>query len=183
MQYKKYIIMKKYTRWIGLGLIILLFILQFFQINKTNPKVKPEEDFLAINKTEASTAKLIKDACYDCHSYETKYPFYTYVVPLSWWINNHIVNGRKEMNFSIWATYSAKKADHKLGESAEMVSEKKMPLKSYLIAHSEAKLSPEQQKQLSDYFNSLRTSGSEKADSGAKNEKQEDEEDEKEDEK
>lgn len=161
--------MKKYTRWIGLGLIILLFILQFFQINKTNPKFNPEEDFLAINKTEASTAKLIKDACYDCHSYETKYPFYTYFVPLSWWINNHITKGRKELNFSTWASYSAKKADHKLEESAEMLEEKKMPLKSYVLAHGEAKLSPEQRKQLCDYFNSLRNS----ADSEIEKEKDE----------
>jgi hypothetical protein len=155
--------MKKYTRWLGLGLIILLFVLQFFQINKTNPKVNPEEDFLVFHKTEASTAKLIKDACYDCHSYETKYPWYTYFVPLSWWINKHILNGRKEMNFSTWTTYSAKKADHKLEESAEMVSEKKMPLKSYVLAHGEAKLSPEQVKQLSDYFNSLRSSKEDKS--------------------
>ena len=154
--------MKKYTRWIGLGLIILLFILQFFQINKSNPEIKPAEDFLAINKTEASTAKLIKDACYDCHSYETKYPWYTYVVPLSWWIKNHIVKGRKELNFSTWASYSEKKADHKLEESIEMIEEKKMPLKSYVIAHSEAKLSPDKIKQLSDYFQSLRKADTDK---------------------
>jgi hypothetical protein len=154
--------MKKYLKWTAFALLSLLLVLQFFQINKSNPEIKSGEDFLVINKTEATTAKLIKDACYDCHSYETKYPWYTYVVPLSWWIKNHIVNGRKELNFSTWSTYSAKKADHKLEESIEMIEEKKMPLKSYVIAHSEAKLSPEKIKQLGDYFRSLRKADTDK---------------------
>jgi cytochrome c553 len=151
-----------------------LLVLQFFQINKTNPEIKPGEDFLVINKTEASTAKLLKDACYDCHSHETKYPWYTNVVPLSWWIKKHIVKGREELNFSTWATYTAKKADHKLEESIEMLEEKKMPLKSYVIAHSEAKLSADQIKQLSDYFRSQRKTGTE---NGNKEKSEEEDED------
>jgi hypothetical protein len=166
--------MKKYLKWVAITLLSALLLLQFFQINKSNPQVKADEDFLTIHKTEAATAKLIKDACYDCHSYESKYPWYTYVVPLSWWINNHIVNGRKEMNFSIWATYSAKKADHKLVESAEMLTEKKMPLKSYVLAHSEAKLSAEQIKLLSDYFYSSRKSASDKDNKGLEKEDEHD---------
>ncbi len=154
--------MKKYLKWTAIALLMILLVLQFFQINKTNPEIKPAEDFLVINKTEASTAKLLKDACYDCHSHETKYPWYTNVVPLSWWIKKHIVKGREELNFSTWATYSAKKADHKLEESIEMLEEKKMPLKSYVIAHSEAKLSADQIKQLNDYFQSLRKADTDK---------------------
>ena len=166
--------MKKYLKWSAFALMMLLLVLQFFQINKTNPEIKPGEDFLVINKTEASTAKLLKDACYDCHSHETKYPWYTNVVPLSWWIKKHIVKGREELNFSTWATYTAKKADHKLEESIEMLEEKKMPLKSYVIAHSEAKLSADQIKQLSDYFRSQRKTGTE---NGYKEKSEEEDED------
>jgi hypothetical protein len=166
--------MKKYLKWSAFALLMLLLVLQFFQINKTNPEIKPGEDFLVINKTEASTAKLLKDACYDCHSHETKYPWYTNVVPLSWWIKKHIVKGREELNFSTWATYTAKKADHKLEESIEMLEEKKMPLKSYVIAHSEAKLSADQIKQLSDYFRSQRKTGTE---NGNKEKNEEEDED------
>lgn len=166
--------MKKYLKWAAIALLMILLVLQFFQINKTNPEIKPAEDFLVINKTEASTAKLLKDACYDCHSHETKYPWYTNVVPLSWWIKKHIVKGREELNFSTWATYSTKKADHKLEESIEMIEEKKMPLKSYVIAHSEAKLSADQIKQLSDYFRSQRKTGTE---NGNKEKSEEEDED------
>jgi cytochrome c553 len=166
--------MKKYLKWSAFALLMLLLVLQFFQINKTNPEIKPGEDFLVINKTEASTAKLLKDACYDCHSHETKYPWYTNVVPLSWWIKKHIVKGREELNFSTWETYTAKKADHKLEESIEMLEEKKMPLKSYVIAHSEAKLSADQIKQLSDYFRSQRKTGTE---NGNKEKSEEEDED------
>ncbi len=154
--------MKKYIRYGGLGLLGILIILQFFQISKTNPPVIAEQDFLKIHKTSDEVAKVIRAACYDCHSHETKYPWYTNIVPLSWWINNHIKHGREELNFSVWATYSAKKADHKLEESTEKVSEKKMPLKSYTLTHSDAKLSDTQIKLLADYFEGLRNGKSEK---------------------
>jgi hypothetical protein len=154
--------MKKYLKWTGLGLLAVLVIMQFFQISKTNPAVVAEQDFINIHKPSAEVTKILKAACYDCHSHETAYPLYTYFVPLSYWIKNHIVEGREELNFSTWSTYAAEKADHKLEECVEKVSEKKMPLRSYTITHSDAKLNAEQIKLLSDYFNSLRDGSSEK---------------------
>jgi cytochrome c553 len=148
--------MKKYLKWIGLGLLAVLLIMQFFQISKTNPAIVAEQDFINIHKPSAEVTKMLKAACYDCHSHETKYPWYTYTNPLAYWIKNHIVEGREELNFSTWATYSAKKADHKLEECVEKVIEKKMPLSSYTITHGDAKLTEPQIKQLAEFFNSLR---------------------------
>jgi hypothetical protein len=139
-----------------IGLVLILAVLQFFQISKVNPPVVAEKDFINIHQPDEKIRTLLKDACYDCHSHETKYPWYTNIVPLSYWIKNHIVKGREELNFSNWADYSDKKADHKLEESSEKVSEKKMPLKSYTFTHSNAKLNQEQIKLLSEYFNGLR---------------------------
>lgn len=148
--------MRKYIRWGLLGLLAVLLIAQFFQISKTNPEFDASGDFIAITNPSEEVKTILKEACYDCHSYETNYPWYTYLVPLSYWINNHIKHGREHLNFSIWAEYEAKKADHKLEECAEEVEEEKMPLKSYTITHGNAKLSKEQRALLEDFFNNLR---------------------------
>ncbi len=136
-------------------LIILLaafIIIQFFPIDKTNPETNEGMDFLKIKNTPEPMAKLIKNSCYDCHSNETEYPAYSYIQPAGWLLKNHIDEGRKELNFSTFATYEPKRQAHKLEEAAEYVEQKKMPLESYTLGHSDAKLSDEQRKQLVDYF-------------------------------
>ena len=134
-------------------IIIVAFILiQFFPINKNNSIATPQLDFLKIKNTPESTANLIRNACYDCHSNESKYPWYSNVQPLGWFLENHIKEGRKELNFSTFATYQKKKQVKKLEEAVEMIEHSEMPLDSYIIAHSEAKLTVAEQKELIDYF-------------------------------
>lgn len=134
-------------------IIIVAFILiQFFPIDKNNPVATPQLDFLKIKNTPETTANLIRNACYDCHSNESKYPWYSNVQPLGWFLENHIKEGRKELNFSTFATYQKKKQVKKLEEAVGMIENSEMPLDSYIIAHSEAKLSAAEQKELTDYF-------------------------------
>lgn len=139
-----------------LALLAILIIMQFFGIDKSNPEVDPSEDFVAQQVSDPELGQLIKSACYDCHSYETEYPWYTSLAPLSYWIKGHINAGRDELNFSKWATYPSKRQSHKMDESAEMIREKKMPLKSYTWLHSEAKLTDEQKERLAAFFESKR---------------------------
>ena len=141
---------------IGIGLLLVLIVAQFFQPTRTVEPTKAEFDFLTRHKPPVATANLIKLACYDCHSNETRYPWYANISPVSWWLNNHIVEGRKELNFSLWATYSTDKANHKLKECEEKIREKSMPLQSYTWTHSEARLSEDQRRELANYFLSLR---------------------------
>lgn len=139
-------------------LLILAFIfifIQFFQIDKTNPPVNEGMDFLRIKDTPEPIAKIIRNSCYDCHSNESKYPFYSNIQPFAWLLKNHIDEGRQELNFSVFATYEKKRQAHKLEESAEMVERKEMPLESYQIAHPEAKLTDEQRKELAQYFRKI----------------------------
>ena len=131
---------------------MVFIIIQFFPIDKTNPITNEGMDFLKIKNTPEPIAKLIKNSCYDCHSNETKYPFYSNIQPVAWLLKNHIDEGRKELNFSTFATYEPKRQAHKLEEAAENVEQKKMPLESYTLGHSDAKLSDEQRKQLVNYF-------------------------------
>lgn len=139
-----------------LGVILVIAGLQLFQIDKTNPESDPSLDFISITNPPAEVGIMLKEACYDCHSYKTKYPWYTFTQPLGWWIEEHIEHGRDELNFSEWGSYSERRADHKLEESSELVLEKEMPLPSYLKAHSEARLTSGERKQLASWFDQVR---------------------------
>lgn len=144
--------LKKLLRYLFIGLLAFLIIAQFFPIDKNNPTSDPATDYLSLHHPPAEVASMLKTACYDCHSNNTKYPWYTSVAPVSWWVKGHIDHGRKHLNFSDWGTYSAKKAKHKLEECYEFVEETKMPLMSYWVAHPEAKMSTEQRAAMVKWF-------------------------------
>ena len=135
--------------------LVVVVVLQFFQIDKSNPEVDSALDFININNPPAEVAEMLKTACYDCHSYQTNYPWYTYTQPLGWWINRHINQGREELNFSEWGNYIPSRAGHKLEEGVELILEEEMPLPSYLRAHPEARLTNEQRKTIADWFEEL----------------------------
>lgn len=139
------------------GLLVLLIVIQVFRIDKTNPPADPSKDLVVLMQPPPHIAVMLKESCYDCHSNATTYPWYTNVAPVSWWIKNHINDGRKHLNFSTWGNYTTRKADHKLEECVEMTEEGEMPMYSYTVLHGKAKLSKEQQAQLVSWFNSLRT--------------------------
>jgi heme-binding protein len=131
-----------------LAIVAILVIIQFFRIDKTNPEVVLENDFITITNPPEEIAAILKTSCYDCHSYETKYPWYTNVSPIAWWVKDHINEGRDELNFSEWANYKEKRKKHKLEECIELVEENEMPLESYLITHGDAKLTDTQKTEL-----------------------------------
>lgn len=133
-------------------LLVAFIIIQFFPIDKTNPAPTPGMDFLKIKTVPEDVAKIINNSCYDCHSNETKYPWYSNIAPVSWFLKNHIDEGRKELNFSTFAIYEPKTQAHKLQECIEMVEKKEMPMESYFVGHQDAKLTDEQRKLLTDYF-------------------------------
>ena len=100
-------------------------------------------------------AQLIKTSCYDCHSNETKYPWYTNIQPVAWFLQNHIEDGRKHLNFSTFATYEPKRQARKLSEAAEEIEQGEMPLDSYVLIHTNANLSAEQKVTLINYFKKI----------------------------
>lgn len=134
----------KLSTKILLGLLAVLLAAQLFQIDKNSPTYDLDNDMLAQVTAPAEVKDILKQACYDCHSYETKYPWYTNIAPFSWWIDEHIQDGRRHLNFSEWGNYDLKKKKHKLEELIHEVEEGEMPLNSYTWAHSEANLSEEQ---------------------------------------
>jgi hypothetical protein len=150
--------MKKINRKAILGILLGIFIImQFWQIDKTNPPVDKKLDFIEITKPSEKIATMLKDACYDCHSHEAKYPWYSNIVPVSWWVKGHIDHGIEEVNFSEWGNYKPKKKNYKLEEAFEKVEKKEMPLTPYLIAHASARLTEHQRAELVTFFKSKMT--------------------------
>ena len=137
---------------ISVILLVAFILIQFFPIDKNNPAPTPQMDFLPIKNTPESTANLIRNGCYDCHSNETKYLWYSNVQPIAWFLQDHIEEGRKELNFSTFATYEPKRQAHKLAEAIEQIEKGEMPLDSYIIAHSEAKFSEAQKQEVIQYL-------------------------------
>lgn len=132
---------------------IVFFVgIQFIRIDKSNPVSRNEEDFIFIYDDNPLMTKTIQVTCYDCHSNKTKYPWYSNISPISWWIKHHIKEGREHLNFSQWTDYSKEKQMDILLECAEELSEKEMPLKSYELLHTEAKLSTRDRILLADWF-------------------------------
>ena len=126
--------MKKRLKVIGGILFIALIGIQFVPVERTNPHI---EDEIEWNTSE--TKQLVKKACFDCHSNETKWPWYSYIAPISWRMIDHVRHGREHLNFSEW-----NRPNEDLEEIKEMVEEGEMPLWDYLLMHSEAKLSDEE---------------------------------------
>lgn len=145
---KKLTFMKK----ILIVVLVAFVIIQFFPIDKTNAPLNPGMDFLKIKNTPPKVAKLINNSCYDCHSDETKYPWYASIAPASWWLKSHIDEGRKHLNFSIFATYEPKRQIHKMEEAIEMIEKHEMPLDSYYLGHQDAKLTDAERQELIDYL-------------------------------
>lgn len=138
-------------------LLVAFLLIQFFRIDQTNPPVNKGMDFLTIKQTPETIATNIRNSCYDCHSNETKYPWYTNVQPVAWFMQNHIEEGRKHLNFSIYSTYEPKRQAHKMEEAAEMVENGEMPLESYILGHSEAKLTDSQKAEMINYFKKIQS--------------------------
>jgi len=144
-------------RKVLLGVLVLLIFIQLFRIDKTTKPVDPQNDFIAITQpNDSEVTTLLKAACYDCHSSQPSYPWYTNIAPVSWWIKHHIDEGQHELNFSDWGSYSEKRKNHKLEECIEMVEEGEMPMASYTWMHEEAKLTDAQKLKLVEFFRAVK---------------------------
>jgi len=122
--------------------VAALIVAQVIRINKTNPPVQSEVT------TDPAIKPLLKKACYDCHSNETVWPWYSNVAPVSWLIGSDVNEGREKMNFSEWGNYSADVQSKHLQKIVEEVAEGGMPPWYYAIMHRDAHLTPEERGQI-----------------------------------
>jgi len=113
----------------------LLLLIQLIPVSRTNPPVEelvPAPD---------SVLAVLRQSCFDCHSHETRWPWYAHVAPASWLVAQDVNEGRGHLNFSTWNRYDAEKRADKLKAIWEEVDGGQMPLKIYLPLHPSARLS------------------------------------------
>lgn len=139
-----------------LGLLIILVVIQFIRPTPNTSDIPSENDIRVHYSVPSNVLSILKRACFDCHSNNTNYPWYSYIQPVAWWLDHHIQEGKEELNFSEFASYSPKKADHKLEEMIEMVEDEEMPLESYTYVHKDATLSDSEKELLINWAKELR---------------------------
>lgn len=143
--------LKKIFKIVALVLLLGFVVIQFIRPDFTNPPINAADKIENSMQIPENVQAILTRSCADCHSHETKYPWYSKIQPSAWFLKDHIDEGRREMNFSIWNTYEPRRKKRKLDEICEQIEIKEMPLPSYLWIHGEAKLSEEDIKTLCDW--------------------------------
>jgi len=135
-----------------IGLVAVLVIIQFIRPRK-NVSTEVAQDFYAMYETPVEVSNLLQVSCFDCHSNNTRYPWYSKIEPVGWWLNGHIKDGKRGLNFSEFTSLPLFVQNHKFDELIEHVEEKEMPLPSYtyLGLHPGAKLSDDQRTLIMDW--------------------------------
>jgi hypothetical protein len=117
------------------GVAVAFAALQLVPVERTNPPVGVEVD------APPAVMEILRRACYDCHSNETRWPWYSRVAPSSWFVASHVRKGRGDLNFSDWPMYDFEQQEMNLDDIEKQIEKGKMPLRSYLWLHPEARLS------------------------------------------
>ncbi len=130
--------LRKIAKWFGLSLLIVFLAIQVIQPERSNPALESEI------AAPPEIAAILERSCYDCHSHQTNWPWYAHVAPVSWWLAEHVEHGRGDLNFSDWPVLDFEELEHAFKDIDEQIAKGEMPLKAYLILHSEAKLSEEE---------------------------------------
>lgn len=142
-------------RKILLVLLVALLLIQFIRPEKNKSEGKSANHISNKYSVPAEVSGILEKSCNDCHSNNTVYPWYANIQPVAWWLQDHVNEGKKELNFSEFLSYSPKKARHKMDEVIEMVKEEEMPLPSYTWIHRNAKLTEAEKTSLTSWASAL----------------------------
>lgn len=145
------VLVLKILKWTAIVLAIIFAGLQFIRPARTNPPVDDGRTIQSHTRITPEVARILDRSCNDCHSNQTRWPWYSNVAPVSWFVINHVNVGRREMNLSDWARYDTEHQKGLLKDICKEVTGGQMPLSSYLRLHQEAKLSSEDVRTLCDW--------------------------------
>lgn len=147
----------KFRRILLLGIGIPAIAIQFFRPERITSDTPAGQEFEAAYSVPAEVAEYLKVGCYDCHSNAPRYPWYTNLQPVGWWLADHIEHGRGHLNFDEFVDMPARIRFHKLEEMEEMVEDGEMPLPSYLYTHGDAKLDDGKKQMLLAWVDEMKT--------------------------
>ncbi|WP_407482255.1 heme-binding domain-containing protein [Elizabethkingia meningoseptica] len=135
--------------------LLVLAAIQLIPVNRTNKPVDKKSNFTDLQQTPKAVTGILQRACYDCHSNETKYPWYAYVAPVSWTVKDHVNEGKARLNYSEWSQYNKDQKKTILEHSVSTVQQRIMPMPAYIMKHPEANLTTSERNILTTYFQKL----------------------------
>ena len=124
-------------------IVIALFIIQFVRPARNVSNEMLATDITKMANVPDKVLAIFKNSCYDCHSNNTRYPWYMNIEPVGWVMANHIREGKANLNFSEFGTYSKRKQSNKLRAIGTSINDGSMPIKDYTMMHIDAVLSKE----------------------------------------
>jgi Haem-binding domain len=147
---------KKILKRALIVLLIVFIAIQFIRPAR-NASDRPMPDHISkLYAVPEEVGNILKTSCYDCHSYNTYYPWYAEIQPVRWWLDEHIIDGKGDLNFDEFGTYTARKQYRKMEEIADLVKQDVMPIPSYLWTHKEARLSDQQKQVIFNWVSAVR---------------------------
>ncbi|QIE59343.1 heme-binding domain-containing protein [Rasiella rasia] len=136
--------------------LIAFVVIQFLPMDYNQSETVPQTDFMLVNIVPATVEKSLQVSCYDCHSNNTKYPWYNKVQPVAWFLEDHIKEGKAELNFNEWDTYSDRRQNSKLRSIIKQIENGEMPLDSYTLIHRDAIFSEKEKEAVLNYMKTLK---------------------------
>lgn len=137
------------------AILVVVILIQFIRPEKNNSRIEVNS-ITTVMDVPMEVQEILKTSCNDCHSNNTEYPWYSEVAPVSWYLASHVNEGKEHLNFSDWAKYNEDQKSHIIKDLEGELMDKKMPLKSYLIIHENAKLTESQYKTLLDWVKTIK---------------------------
>ena len=148
----------KVVKIIVLVLLIAFVGIQFIPTNRNQSDTVPSTDFMVVNNVPKPIQKKLQVSCYDCHSNNTQYPWYNKIQPAAWFLEDHIKEGKAELNFSEWDSLSSRRKSSKLRSIIKQIESGEMPLYSYTLIHKDAKFSEVEAEEMINWITRLKDS-------------------------
>jgi len=140
--------------WLAVLVVAIVLVIQVIPVERNVSTVPPGQSFEKTEKVPANVAAILKVSCYDCHSNNTRYPWYSELQPGAYFMAQHIKEGKEELNLDEFNDYSKRRKKAKIKSIISQIEKEEMPLKSYLLLHPDAGLTPNKKKVLLQFFQS-----------------------------
>ena len=141
--------------WLAVLVVAIVLVIQVIPVERNVSTVPAGQSFEKTEKVPANVAAILKVSCYDCHSNNTRYPWYSELQPGAYFMAQHIKEGKEELNLDEFNDYSKRRKKAKIKSIISQIEKEEMPLKSYRMIHGNARLSADEKKELLDFFNTI----------------------------
>ncbi|NLP58958.1 heme-binding domain-containing protein [Lutibacter sp. B1] len=148
----------KIVKIIAIILLVAFVGIQFISTTRNQSGTVPSTDFMLVNNVPETIQKKLQVSCYDCHSNNTQYPWYNKIQPVAWFLEDHIKEGKSELNFNEWDSLSSRRKKSKLKSIISQIRDNEMPLDSYTLIHKEAVFTEAEAEELINFITQLKDS-------------------------